>query len=140
LGKPVIGVTTLDVMAEEALLAQCLPFAVAAADAKRGEIYLGARSAKGHTLIAPELIAIEAVAARIERITETEGRSVALAGTAYDIVAPLLQAVGLDPVDSLVRQPDAIFVARLAMDAPPGQRPKPLYLREPDAKLPSAAS
>jgi hypothetical protein len=42
------------------------------------------------------------------------------------------------PSDSLVRQPDAIFVARLAASAPEGPPPKPLYLRGPDAKLPGA--
>jgi hypothetical protein len=52
----------------------------------------------------------------------------------------MLRAAGLSPVDSLVRQPDAVFVANLAADAPPGQKPKPLYLREPDAKLPGQAS
>jgi len=65
---------------------------------------------------------------------------VVLAGTASEIVAPLLRAAGFEPLDSLVRQPDAVFVAKLAADAPPGQAPKPLYLREPDAKLPGARS
>jgi len=140
LAKPVIGVTTLDVMAEQALAAQPLAFAIAASDAKRGEIYLGARSANSETLIAPELIATEAAAACIEQFTNSDVRSFALAGTAADILAPILRAHGLDPVDSLVRQPDAIFVAKLAADAPPGQTPKPLYLRAPDAKLPGTAS
>jgi tRNA threonylcarbamoyl adenosine modification protein YeaZ len=140
LAKPVIGVTTLDAMAAQALAAQPRAFAIAASDAKRGEIYLGARSATGETLIAPELIAIEAVAARIEPFTDSKIRSFALAGTAADIIAPILRGAGLDPVDSLVRQPDAVFVARLAADAPPGQTPKPLYLRAPDAKLPGGVS
>jgi tRNA threonylcarbamoyladenosine biosynthesis protein TsaB len=140
LEKPVIGVTTLDAMAEQALAAHQCPFAVAVADAKRGEVYLGARSAKSETMIAPELIAIDAVAARIKSLANSEGWSVALAGTASGIVLPMLRAAGLDATDSLVRQPDAIFVARLALTAPPGQAPKPVYLREPDAKLPGANS
>jgi hypothetical protein len=53
---------------------------------------------------------------------------------------PMLRAAGLETVDSLVRQPDAVFVARLSMNVPPGQAPKPLYLRAPDAKLPGATS
>jgi hypothetical protein len=36
----------------------------------------------------------------------------------------------------MVRQPDAVFVARLGADATAGAPPKPLYLRPPDAKLP----
>jgi len=140
LEKPVIGVTTLDAMTEQALAVQPFAFAVAAADAKRSEIYLGARSAKGEILIAPELVAIESVASRLAQFADANDRSFALAGTASEIVAPILQTAGLCPVDALVRQPDAVFVARLARDAPPGQKPKPLYLREPDAKLPGAAS
>ena len=39
-------------------------------------------------------------------------------------------------LDTLVRQPDAVFVAALAALASEGPRPKPLYLRPPDAKRP----
>ena len=59
-----------------------------------------------------------------------------LAGTAAEIVKPILERAGFQTFDSLVRQPDAVFVARLATDAPDGPPPKPLYLRAPDAKLP----
>jgi tRNA threonylcarbamoyladenosine biosynthesis protein TsaB len=145
LNKPVIGVTTLDCMAEEALNKEPRVWAIAAADAKRGEIYLGARSAKGEGLIAPELIALDAVAVRVGALAEIHGHSVALAGTAAETVAPLLGLRGWRCVDSMVRQPEAIFVAKLAaaealardvrLDTPP----KPLYLRAPDAKLPGGA-
>jgi tRNA threonylcarbamoyladenosine biosynthesis protein TsaB len=139
LKKPVIGVTTLDVMAEEALAkVSDAPWAIAVADAKRGEIYLGARTAKGETLIAPELIPFATIAQRIAPLANIHGRVVALAGTAAQAAVPLLQAAGLTPIDSLVRQPDAVFVARLAAAAPEGPPPKPLYLRAPDAKLPGA--
>jgi hypothetical protein len=65
---------------------------------------------------------------------------VLLAGTAAESVKPMLEQAGLLPLDSLVRQPDAVFVARLAADAPEGPPPKPLYLRAPDAKLPEIVS
>jgi hypothetical protein len=52
----------------------------------------------------------------------------------------MLEQAGLQPLDSLVRQPDAVFVARLAAGAPEGPPPKPLYLRAPDAKLPGIVS
>jgi tRNA threonylcarbamoyladenosine biosynthesis protein TsaB len=139
LNKPAIGVTTLDVMAEEALAKQGVPWAIAAADAKRGEIYLGARSAQGESIFAPELIAAESVTARVAALAKVHGQEFALAGTAAEIIAPSLAQAGLRPIDSLVRQPDAIFVARLAAHAPIGPPPKPLYLRAPDAKLPGAA-
>jgi tRNA threonylcarbamoyladenosine biosynthesis protein TsaB len=136
LNKPVIGVTTLDCMATQALHIAPCGWGLAAADARRGEIYLGARSAKGETLIAPELIALDAVAARVAGFAHAQGPEVALAGTAAQVLAPLLVSVGLRPIDSMVRQPDALFVARLAADAAIGPPPKPLYLRAPDAKLP----
>jgi tRNA threonylcarbamoyladenosine biosynthesis protein TsaB len=132
-------------MAEETLDKQPRAWAIAAADAKRGEIYLGARSAKGETLIPPELIALDSIAARVAVAANAHGRGVALAGTAAEMIAPLLVAAGLQPVDSFVRQPDALFVAKLAAGAaaaaagaPAGPPPKPLYLREPDAKLPGS--
>ena len=140
LNKPAIGVTTLEVMAEEALGKQQAPWALAVADAKRGEIYLGARSALGETLLAPELIATEEVAARVAVLAKIHGARFALAGTAAEFVAPMLEQPGWQPIDSLVRQPDAIFVAKLAAEAPIGPPPKPLYLRAPDAKLPGVAT
>ena len=140
LAKPVIGITTLDAMAEQALTQLHLPLAIAVADAKRGEVYFGVRSANGETLIAPELIAIEAVADRMDALAFSKGHAIAVAGTASETIKPLIEAAGWLAADSAVRQPDAVFVAKLAVDAPLGQTPKPLYLREPDAKLPGASS
>jgi tRNA threonylcarbamoyladenosine biosynthesis protein TsaB len=142
LNKPAIGVTTLEVMAEEALTKLQTSWAIAAADAKRGEIYLGARSAKGETLIAPELIALDAIAARVAALAKIHGGGVGLAGTAAEAIALLLTQAGMQPIDSLVRQPDAVFVAKLAAADAAGAvdlPPKPLYLRAPDAKLPGGA-
>jgi tRNA threonylcarbamoyladenosine biosynthesis protein TsaB len=139
LNRPAIGVTTLDVMAEEALDKQQARWALAVADAKRDEVYLGARSAKGEILLAPELIATQSVAAHVATLAKIHGPLFALAGTAAEFLAPLLMQEGLRPTDSLVRQPDAVFVARLAAKARPGPSPSPLYLRAPDAKLPGPA-
>jgi tRNA threonylcarbamoyladenosine biosynthesis protein TsaB len=136
LKRTVIGVTTLDAMAEEALAKHPgIGWALVAADAKRGEIYLGARSAADGALMMPELIPLEIFAQRVADLPRGS-RAVALAGTAAEAVKPLLEQAGLQVFDSLVRQPDAVFVARLATDAPAGPPPKPLYLRAPDAKLP----
>jgi tRNA threonylcarbamoyladenosine biosynthesis protein TsaB len=136
LKRPVIGVTTLDAMAHEALAKHPgIAWALVAADAKRGEIYLGARSAANGALMSPELIPLDAIAKRIAALVPAKP-AMLLAGTAADSVKHLLEEAGLQPFDSLVRQPDAIFVARLATDAPEGPPPKPLYLRAPDARLP----
>ena len=138
LKKPAIGVTTLDVMAAEALSKTGAPsWAIAAADAKRGEIYLGARNAST-TLLEPVLVPLSQAPARLASFVVKNGRAVTLAGTAAEALAPLLTVSA--PSDSLIRQPDAIFVAELAAIAPAGPPPKPLYLRPPDAKLPGAPS
>jgi len=139
LKKPAIGVTTLDVMMAEALSRSEAPsWAIAAADAKRGEIYLGARNRSG-SLLEPTLVPLWEASARLASFADN-GPEVALVGTAAEALAPLLKASALSPSDSLVRQPDAVFVARLAATTPPGPPPKPLYLRPPDAKLPGAPS
>jgi tRNA threonylcarbamoyladenosine biosynthesis protein TsaB len=139
LKKPAVGVTTLDVMAVEALSRSTARWAIAAGDAKRGEIYLGARNRKG-SLLEPVLVPLSDAAARVASFAGDNGPAVMLAGTAAEALAPLLQASGLSPTDSMVRQPDSIFVAQLAAAAPAGPPPKPLYLRPPDAKLPAGAS
>jgi tRNA threonylcarbamoyladenosine biosynthesis protein TsaB len=138
LKKPAVGVTTLDVMAAEALSGNASAvWAVAAADAKRGEIYLGARTANA-ALLEPELVPLVEAAARLVSLAGRNGRAIVLAGTAAEALGPLLRSAGFEPSDSLIRQPDAIFVARLAALAPEGPPPRPLYLRPPDAKLPGA--
>jgi tRNA threonylcarbamoyladenosine biosynthesis protein TsaB len=134
---PAIGVTTLDAMAQEALekVAEA-DWAVVAADAKRGEIYLSARTRAGETFIPPELVLLSNAPERIGASKTDRRASVAVAGTAAEALIPLLRDAALIPSDSFVRQPDAVFVARLAADKPEGPPPKPLYLRPPDAKLP----
>src|SRR5262249_46412766 len=88
LKRPVIGVTTLDAMAQEGLVKHpSISWALVAADAKRGEIYLGARSLSHGTLISPELIAVETLAQRIAELGRGLG-AVLLAGTAADAVKP----------------------------------------------------
>ena len=127
LSKPLIGVTTLSAMAHQAMKETGLGLAAALHDARRDEIYLELTGAVsiGPT-IAPFVDAIAMLASR--------GGKLALAGTA----APAAHERLADSILSTVRQPDALWVARLAMTMPASdQAPKPLYLRPPDAKLPA---
>ena len=136
---PAIGVTTLDAMAAEALAEGDAGWAAAAIDAKRGEIYLGARARNGETLIEAVLAPLAGAAEAIAELASKIGRDLVLAGTGAEALRTLLQATGLAPRLGGVRQPDAVFAARLAMHAEaPGHPPRPLYLRGPDAKLPPA--
>jgi tRNA threonylcarbamoyladenosine biosynthesis protein TsaB len=139
LKKPLIGITTLDAMAEAALANMPgASWAVAAADAKREEIYLGARE-RGRGLLDPILVPLAMAKERIKALESGRNGVMALAGTATELLIPILGAAGLEASDSAIRQPDARYVAILAISAPVGPPPTPLYLRPPDARLPGAA-
>jgi tRNA threonylcarbamoyladenosine biosynthesis protein TsaB len=128
LTKPLIGVTSLAAMAEQARSETGLDRAAAVHDAKRGEVYLEAAG------VPAQLMTLAAA----ETLLGACGR-IALAGTAAPCLAPACpEAVVLD-----ILAPDAVWVARLAaqFDSPlayPSAVPRPLYLRAPDAKLPGA--
>jgi len=140
LKKPAIGVTTLDAMAEEALAKdESAGWAIIAADAKRGEVYLCARRRMA-PLLAPLLVTLDSVVTHIEAAARELGSRVVVAGTAADSVISLLRAAGLQPLDSEIRQPRARYVAFLAASLEASSPPKPLYLRPPDAKLPGSSS
>jgi tRNA threonylcarbamoyladenosine biosynthesis protein TsaB len=139
LKKPLVGVTTLDAMAEAALSRTGASLAIACADARRSEIYLGARTRNGKTIIEPVLLALSDAVARVASLVPAAGETIALAGTAAEIFSPLLATRGIPSCDSLVREPDAVFVAKIAALASyPEHPPRPLYLRAPDAKLPNS--
>lgn len=136
---PVAGTTTLEAMAEQALRERPeTPWAIVAADAKRGEVYLAAVNRNGKCTLAPRLIAVAEVCEAVLTAGREFGAEPALAGTGTELIHPLLTALGFNPVDSGVRQPDAIHVARAALRNPCSA--KPLYLRPPDARLPTGAA
>ncbi|HEY4944137.1 MAG TPA: tRNA (adenosine(37)-N6)-threonylcarbamoyltransferase complex dimerization subunit type 1 TsaB [Rhizomicrobium sp.] len=127
LSKPLIGVTTLSAMAHQAMDETGLGLAAALHDARRNEVYL---EIAGTASSEPAILSFEDAVASLARLAGT----VALAGTAAPAAHDRIANSSL----SSVRQPDAIWVARLALampttDAPPG----PLYLRPPDARLPA---
>jgi tRNA threonylcarbamoyladenosine biosynthesis protein TsaB len=127
LKKPLIGITTLEAMAAATGSAR----AAAIHDAKRDEAYLLLRE-KDATILEPMVMPFEEAVARIR----TFG-SCALCGTGAVMAAA---ALGNDFAVTEIRQPDALWVARLAMTRPaPDQPPAPLYLRAPDAKLPAGS-
>lgn len=138
---PVVGVTTLDAMAAQALSEENTDWAVAVSDAKRGEVYLGARSSSGETLISASIAGHEAAAEQVLKTLRIYGNNLALAGTAAELLRSLMGSEGRKLPPAKVQQPDAIFVARLgALLAAPDAPPRPLYLRAPDAKLPKRAA
>lgn len=126
LGKELVGLTTLSVMAQEAMWQTKRAVGVALHDARRGEVYL---EIVGAIELSPCVLSLEDAVARASGLGD---RSV-LAGTAAMRAKEQLPKAIL----SDVRQPDALWVAKLALASPsPEAPPKPLYLRPPDAKLP----
>jgi tRNA threonylcarbamoyladenosine biosynthesis protein TsaB len=128
LKKPLTGVTTLEAMAA----ATQSPKAAAIHDARRDEAYLLLWE-NGRTVLAP---AVMGFAEAVEKI-RSHGPC-ALAGTGAEAA---YRALGSGFTLTDIRQPDALWVARLGRlavvsDTPPA----PLYLRAPDAKLPGGKS
>ena len=124
LGLPAVGVGTLEAMAAEAT-----GVAFAVIDARRDQVYIQG-FAGGRALMGPEALAAPVAAARIAELVS--GRPFALIGSSGALVAGLAPGATLIDSDGA----DARQVARLAAGRTPGPL-KPIYLRAPDAKLPS---
>ncbi|MGH6871666.1 MAG: tRNA (adenosine(37)-N6)-threonylcarbamoyltransferase complex dimerization subunit type 1 TsaB [Rhizomicrobium sp.] len=127
LGKPLTGVTSLAVMAAQAMDEAGCARAVAIHDARRDEFYVE---------IAPGGAPALMPRARVLETLQDMERDFTLAGTGAPAFA---DAVAERAMLSTVRQPDALWVARLASALPVTEEiPRPLYLRAPDAKLPAS--
>lgn len=134
LKRPLIGITTLEAMCAAALAEADTSYAAAIHDARRGEAYLSVLSTS-ETLLPPSLVVLDEAVTKISTLIP-RGASVALAGTAAEFVGAKLGVVARI---TSIRQPDALWGARLALQKPETKdAPPPLYLRAPDAKLPAA--
>jgi tRNA threonylcarbamoyladenosine biosynthesis protein TsaB len=132
LGRPLIGITSLEAMAHQAMEETGFALAAAIHDARDDELYFqlcGHRAA-----YSPPLVVSLADAA--VRIAET-GEAVALAGAASSRLLSHAAVKRQTTVRSTVVVPDALWVARLAASRPATTEvPKPLYLRAPAAERP----
>jgi tRNA threonylcarbamoyladenosine biosynthesis protein TsaB len=128
LKKPLTGITTLEAIATAAQEETGKAKAAVIHDARREEAYLLLKGGDVVTLepvVLPFQGAIECIRAF---------GPCAIAGTGAESA---VEALGVDFALSDVRQPDALWVARLAQRlSAPDAVPGPLYLRAPDAKLP----
>ena len=127
---PLHGVTTLEAIAAAAMAQTRQETCAVIHDARRAEAYLLLK--RGDAVVqAPVVLPFADALARIRDFGPCT-----LAGTG----AVQAQAqLGPEFMLSEMRQPDALWVARLAATQPvPEAAPGPLYLRAPDAKLPGA--
>lgn len=121
LNVPAVGVTTLEVMAATARAQNPGKSVLAAIDAKREEIYLQSFDSDGNPLDEARAVTID------------EARAIA---GAFDGVVTGTAVARLSDAPPAER-PDAFpiaIVARLGAGKPAGEKPKPLYLRGPDAR------
>lgn len=124
LKKPLIGITTLEAMA----FATGAERAAAIHDAKRDEAYLLLWE-RGEIILPPTVMLFKEALTRIHAFGPC-----ALCGTGATIAKTEL---GAEFHLTDIRQPDALWVAKLALTCAPSDiSPAPLYLRAPDAKLP----
>lgn len=131
LKKPLIGITSLETMAHQAISETGCEFAAALHDARRDEVYLEIVR-NGTSVVAPRVLVFGDAMALIGE--QMGSHPLVLCGTAAPRAKEALPRATL----SAVRQPDALWTARLArtraaIDGPP----RPLYLRAPDARLPA---
>jgi tRNA threonylcarbamoyladenosine biosynthesis protein TsaB len=125
---PLVGLTTLDVMATAAADEMGLSKAAAIHDARREEAYLSLKDGS-EIVLEPMVLPFAQAVTRIRAFGPC-----ALAGTG---AASAFESLDSKWKLSSVRQPDALWVARQAQRMPePETVPGPLYLRAPDAKLP----
>lgn len=131
LKKPLIGLSSLAAMTAQARAETGSEHAAAVHDARRGEVYMEIDND------GPRLIRFEDASVALGDLNGP----MALAGTAAQRLAELLRTQDREVIVSPILAPDAEWVARLAARmAPQSGAPRPLYLRAPDAKLPSPRS
>lgn len=125
---PLTGVTTLETIALAAMDETKQNKAAVIHDARREEAYLLLRD--GDAVIQqPCVLPFAEAVSRIRAFGPC-----AVAGTG---APPAREKLNSDFTLSAIRQPDALWAARLAQTMPlPTDAPGPLYLRAPDAKLP----
>lgn len=134
-GVPVVGVATLSAFLAPLMAGDRRGLFTAAIDAKHGHIYIQAVAVGGRTIIQPSLMGFR------DAVRLLGSGPILVTGSAALPLAAEARAQGVDVVatdPALV--PDIVWVARLGAIADPAQAlPKPLYLREPDAKPQDAA-
>ncbi len=127
-GCPVIGLTTLEVLAASAGRSDRPLLAVI--DARRGQVYAQFFDADLRPVGAPLAGSVDMAAALLP------ASAVRLIGSG----AALVQAARRDSHDEVLdlpTDPDPVVLARLAQDAAIGIAPVPLYLRPPNVTLPA---
>lgn len=134
--RPVIGITTLEALANGAAdIADSYETIIAAIDARRGQIYFQAFRRQKSSLVA--IAAGKAIDLQDIEDNLPEGPVLAVGSGAAYVAAARPNEVRMREEFSQI---DTAVLCRLALDRlPTGVAPAPLYLRDPDAKLPQVS-
>jgi tRNA threonylcarbamoyladenosine biosynthesis protein TsaB len=124
LGIPAVGVTTLAVIAAAHRHQAAGRPVLVAMDAKRGEVYLQMFGADGVSGSQPEAMLIE----------DAQALAATFDGLVVGSAAPLLRGDIADAADTMTNVFPIAAVAQLGAGMAASDKPKPLYLRGPDAK------
>ncbi|MCG7505516.1 tRNA (adenosine(37)-N6)-threonylcarbamoyltransferase complex dimerization subunit type 1 TsaB [Mesorhizobium retamae] len=123
---PAIGVTTLEALAAEAAKSFPDRAVLAVLDGGRGEIHAALFGADGAVLHGPAIATLE------EASGMARNNAAVLVGTAAETVAAA--AGGGFDLGPFAATADIATYARLAALKEPGEKPRPVYLRDADAK------
>ncbi|WP_432285234.1 tRNA (adenosine(37)-N6)-threonylcarbamoyltransferase complex dimerization subunit type 1 TsaB [Aminobacter sp. BA135] len=125
---PAVGVSTLEALAAETRAALGPRKVLAAHDAGRAELHAAVYDKDGQAIHAPAVLTLD------EAVVIAGSDAMALAGTAAQLIAGAAtgKVFEFGPVSATA---DIGTYARIAAGkAGDGERPKPIYLRAPDAK------
>lgn len=129
LGKPAVGVTTLAALSAPLVAEDDRVPVVAAIDARHGNVFLQMTGAGARSLIPPR------VATPKEAIRAAAIGPVKLVGSGAPLLAAAWPPTERPPLQVDPRgAPDVTWVARLGAASSPEGRPRPVYLRPPDAR------
>jgi tRNA threonylcarbamoyladenosine biosynthesis protein TsaB len=132
-GKPAVGVSTLAAFASPYLAAGEKQPVVAAVDARHDQVYFEMFGPGGRILVTPRLIPVR------DAIRAASGAAV-LTGSAAGILAEAWPEGASPPAVERQGAPQIASIARLGAAADAARAlPKPLYLRQPDARPQDAA-
>lgn len=134
-GRPVLGLSTLAVLAAPLLAEDDRVPVAAAIDARHGNVYLQMIGPAGRVLVSPRIMALKDAARSVAN------GPVRLVGSGAHLIAEAWPAGERAPVEvNPGVTPDPVWLARLAGVADPARsEPRPLYLRDADAKPQTAA-
>lgn len=128
LGVPSFGITTLDALRTEAALAVSEKPVMAAIDARRGEIYTALYASNGEELSAAAVTTLEQANALAKEYQPT------LVGSGASAIGALLPAAKIVHLRATAEIETYALCAAKAFVRGSLEKPKPLYLRAPDAK------